>query len=72
MKGKTGRMGKRLVKKHREGKNQMEKKGEKRGKCKERSKEDRFGLSRQRLRQHLVEVEGYPPTNLLGAQIHRP
>ena len=56
-------MGKRLVKKHIEGKNQVEKKGEKKGKCKERSKEDRFGLSRQHLRQHLVGVEGYPPTN---------
>ena len=52
-------MGKRLVKKHIEGKNQVEKKG----KCKERSKEDRFGLSRQHLRQHLIGVEGYPPTN---------
>ena len=52
-----------MVKKHIEGKNQVEKKGEKKGKCKERSKEDRFGLSRQHLRQHLVGVEGYPPTD---------
>ena len=56
-------MGKRLVEKHRKGKNQVEKKGEKKGKCKERSKKDMFGLSRQRLRQHLVGVDGYPPTN---------
>ena len=52
-----------MVEKHREGTNQVEKEGEKKGKCKERSKEDRFGLSRQRLRQHLIGVEGYPPTN---------
>lgn len=33
-----------MVKKHKEGKNQVEKKGKKKGKCKERSKGDKVGL----------------------------
>ena len=40
-----------------------------RGEIKERQgwacdkEEEEFGLSSQRLRQHLVRVQGYPPTN---------